>query len=104
MLAIAAEVAADGALDLARFEDDWDSGRHKARVIADSRRGWHDLKVAGSPTFVLPGGRQVANPAAGRADIDKERGVVRSYTALYRRSAGRLLIAAGRCRAHGTMT
>ena len=80
LLAIAAEVAADGALDLARFEDDWDSGRHKASVIADSRRGWHDLKVAGSPTFVLPGGRQVSNPAAGRADIDKEWGVVRSYT------------------------
>jgi hypothetical protein len=29
---------------------------------------------------VLPGGRQVSNPAAGRADIDKEWGVVRSYT------------------------
>src|SRR5256714_9059789 len=80
LLAIAAEVAPDRALDLARFEDDWDSGRHKAGVIADSRRGWHDLRAAGSPTFVLRGGRQVANPAAGRADIDKKRGVVRSYT------------------------
>jgi hypothetical protein len=29
---------------------------------------------------VLPDGRQVSNPAAGQADIDKERGVVRNYT------------------------
>jgi hypothetical protein len=49
-------------------------------VIADSRRGWHDLQVGGSPTFVLPDGRQIANPAAGDADIDEERGIVRGYT------------------------
>jgi hypothetical protein len=29
---------------------------------------------------VLPTGWQVSNPAAGEADIDEERGVVRGYT------------------------
>ena len=72
--------AAEAGLDLARFEEDWDSGRYKASVIADSRRGWHTLKVGGSPTFVLPSGRQISNPAAGDADIDEQRGVVRRYT------------------------
>jgi predicted DsbA family dithiol-disulfide isomerase len=80
LLAIAEGVAAEARLDLARFEEDWDSGRHKAGVIADSRRGWHTLKVGGSPTFVLPNGRQISGPASGDADIDEERAVVRGYT------------------------
>jgi predicted DsbA family dithiol-disulfide isomerase len=80
LLEIAGQVAAEAGLDLARFEEDWDSGRYKAGVIADSRRGWHELKVGGSPTFVLPDGHQISNPAAGEADIDEERGLVRSYT------------------------
>jgi predicted DsbA family dithiol-disulfide isomerase len=80
LLVITEGVAAEAGLDLARFEEDWDSGRYKASVIADSRRGWHTLKVGGSPTFVLPNGRQISNPAAGDADIDEQRGVVRSYT------------------------
>lgn len=69
-----------GALDLARFEADWDMGRHKGGVIEESRRGWHALKVNGSPTFVLPDGRRVSSPGLGEADIDEERGIVRSYT------------------------
>jgi predicted DsbA family dithiol-disulfide isomerase len=80
LLAIAEETAGEVGLDLARFEEDWDSGRHKASVIADSRRGWHELKVNGSPTFVLPSRRQVTSPGLGEADIDEERAVVRGYT------------------------
>jgi len=80
LLAIAEAAAGGAGLDLARLEADWDSGRYKASVIADSRRGWHELQVPGSPTFVLPSGRQVSNPAAGDADIDEERGVLRAYT------------------------
>ncbi|HZS87060.1 MAG TPA: DsbA family protein [Chloroflexota bacterium] len=79
LLDIAREVAAQTALDVERFEQDWDSGRHKAGVIAESRRGWHELAVGGSPTFVLPDGRQVSGPASGEADIDEEHGVVRRY-------------------------
>ncbi|HET9224406.1 MAG TPA: DsbA family protein [Roseiflexaceae bacterium] len=81
LLAIAEGVAAEAGLDLARFEEDWDGGRYKAGVIVDSRRGWHTLKVGGSPTFVLPSGRQITSPAAGDTYIDEERGIVRSYTA-----------------------
>ena len=80
LLAIAHAVAADTDLDAARFADDWDSGRYKGSVIADSRRGWHDLRVAGSPTFVLPDGRQVTSPGTGEADVDEARGIVHSYT------------------------
>jgi predicted DsbA family dithiol-disulfide isomerase len=80
LLAIAGRVAAETPLDLERFEADWDSGRYKAGVIADSRRGWHALRVAGSPTFVLPDGRQITSPGTGTADIDEERAIVRGYT------------------------
>ena len=62
LLEIARSAAAETPLDLGRFEADWDAGRHKAEVIADSRRGWHELKVEGSPTFVLPDGSQVSSP------------------------------------------
>jgi hypothetical protein len=80
LLAIAEEVARAAPLDLARFEADWDSGRYKGTVIADSRRGWRELKVNGSATLVLPGGRQVTNPAVGEIDFDEANFTLRSYT------------------------
>jgi len=80
LFAIGQAVAKEVELDLTRLEDDWDSGRYKCTVIADSRRGWHDLKVAGSPTFIMPDGRQVANPAEGHIDVDEEHATVRHYT------------------------
>lgn len=80
IFAVAREVARETNLDLARFEDDWDNGRYKGTVIADSRRGWHELKVAGSPTFVLPGGKQISNPGEGEIDIDEEHATVRRFT------------------------
>lgn len=48
-------------------------------MLAESRRGWYELEIASSPTFVPPDGRQVPNPAAGKMDLDGERGVVRGY-------------------------
>ena len=80
ILAIAEEAAGDGKLDLNRFEQDWDTGRYKGNVIAESRSGWHELKVNGSATFVLPDGREVTNPAVGEPDFDEERAVLRGYT------------------------
>lgn len=92
LLAIAQEVAAETPLDLHRFEADWDGGRYKGTVIADSRRGWHDLKVRGSPTCVLHDGRQVSDLATGDIDIDEGRAVLLHHTpfegdplAVYRR-------------------
>jgi predicted DsbA family dithiol-disulfide isomerase len=80
LLAIAAKVATKVNLDLAQFEEDWDSGRYKSNVVAESRRGWHELKVNGSATFVLPDGRQVTNPAIGEVDFDEANNILRSYT------------------------
>ena len=57
-------LARESGLDVARFQADWDSGRARPRVLADSHHGWEVLKVRSSPTFVLPSGRQVNNPAA----------------------------------------
>ncbi len=80
LFAVAGKVAAQGRLDLARFEADWDSGRYKAGVIAESKQGWHSLKVDGSPTFVLPDGRRFSNPAVGEIDFDEEQYILRRYT------------------------
>ncbi len=78
ILAIAEEVAKAAPLDLERFEDDWDGGRYKQTVIAESRDGWHELKVEGRATFVLPNGRQITNPAVGEIDYDEANHVLRS--------------------------
>jgi predicted DsbA family dithiol-disulfide isomerase len=80
LFSIAREVAGETGLDIARFEDDWDSGRYKSTVIGESRRGWHELKLEGSATFVLPNNRRVTNPAVGAADFDEAAGRLRSYT------------------------
>lgn len=79
ILAIAADAAQEAAIDLARFESDWDAGRHKQSVIAESRRGWEELRLPGSPTFVLPSGRALEGPALGELDFDEERLVVRRF-------------------------
>jgi predicted DsbA family dithiol-disulfide isomerase len=80
LLAIAQGVAAGVDLDLARLAADWDAGRYKATVIHESQRGWHELKVNGSATFILPDGRQFTNPAIGEVDFDEENNVLRHYT------------------------
>lgn len=100
LLDIARQVAGMAALDLARFEADWDSGRHKESVIAESRRGWHELRLDGSATFVLPDGQRVTNPAIGEIDFDEEQYVLRSYSpfagdplAVYRQLLDRVVAA-----------
>ena len=50
-------------LAMDRFARDFDSGVAKGLVIAEAREGWERLKVAGSPTLVLPSGRQVSASA-----------------------------------------
>ena len=60
------ELAAESGLDLERFRRDWDGGAERPAVLEESHHGWEELKVEGSPTFVLPSGRQVHNPAAWR--------------------------------------
>ncbi len=80
ILAIAREVAAEEpGLDVGRFKVDWDGGQTKAAVIAESRRGWRELQLEGSPTFVLPDGQRRTNPAVGDIDFDEDRYVLRRY-------------------------
>lgn len=80
IMAVAEEVAVVTSLDLDRFRAGWDSGRYKQQVIDDARRGWEELKVEGSATFVLPDGSRVTNPAVGEIDFDEENAILRSYT------------------------
>ena len=54
------ELAEQVGLAMDRFERDFDSGQARAQVIEEARMGWERLKVAGSPTLVLPSGRQVS--------------------------------------------
>jgi hypothetical protein len=52
-------------LDLAHgfdITDDFDSGRFRQKVMQEGDAGWHQLKVRGSPTLVLPDGSLHAYP------------------------------------------
>lgn len=55
------ELAEQVGLEMGRFAQDFDSGRTKALVVQEAREGWERLKVPGSPTFVLPSGRQIGD-------------------------------------------
>jgi predicted DsbA family dithiol-disulfide isomerase len=80
IMAVAQDLSRQVELDVDRFEADWDHGRYKAQVHAESRRGWKELQLNGSATLVLPDGSCHTNPASGSADIDEENYRVRSYT------------------------
>lgn len=80
LLAVAMNVSQQSPLDLARFEKDWDTGRYKDTVIADSRLGWHELKVNGSPTYVLPDGSQYPYAGLGNFEFDEATLSLVSYT------------------------
>lgn len=68
------ELADEAGLDVERFTADFDSGVAKQQVVEEARRGWETIKVDGSPTFVLPDGKQVSNPGLPELDLDEEHG------------------------------
>ncbi|MDQ2745109.1 MAG: DsbA family protein [Chloroflexota bacterium] len=74
-------VASDAGLDTEQFLIDWDSGRFRREVIAESHHGWEELKVEGSPTFILPSGKQVHNPGAMRVKLDRNAQVTEKHPA-----------------------
>ncbi len=74
-------VARDAGLDAEQFLIDWDSGRFRREVIAESHHGWEELKVEGSPTFILPSGKQVHNPGAMRVKLDRNAQVTEKHPA-----------------------
>jgi predicted DsbA family dithiol-disulfide isomerase len=69
LLALADQVG----LDMQRFTDDFDSGLCKRQVVQESQMGWEHLKVEGSPTFVLPNGKQVSYLALPHITLDENR-------------------------------
>ncbi|MFW6063428.1 MAG: DsbA family oxidoreductase [Chloroflexota bacterium] len=79
LLDIARAVAREAPLDVARFEADWDQGRYKGTVIEESRRGWRELGLNGSATFLLPDGRRLTNPGLGEIEFDEETYELRHY-------------------------
>ena len=72
-------------LAMDRFTRDFDSGQAKGLVIEEARAGWETLKVAGSPTLILPSGRQVSTAAElglPEVEVDERRyGRVTGYQA-----------------------
>jgi predicted DsbA family dithiol-disulfide isomerase len=70
------DIAREAGLDVAQFTYDLDTGYYKHLVIKESERGWHMLKVKGSPTLVLPSGVQRPYPAIPELLWDAEERVV----------------------------
>ncbi len=66
LLALAEKVG----LDMQQFSQDFDSGVMKHFVLEDAQRGWEQLKVSGSPTFVLPNGKQLPSLGLPKARLD----------------------------------
>ena len=71
LLALAESVG----LDMPRFTADFDGGVAKRRVLEDAQSGWERLEVEGSPTLVLPSGRQTSYHDLGlpKITLDKDR-------------------------------
>jgi predicted DsbA family dithiol-disulfide isomerase len=59
-------------LEMAGFADDFDGGRTKRQVLQEAQAGWERLKVAGSPTLVLPSGEQVSYLGLPKLTLDKQ--------------------------------
>jgi predicted DsbA family dithiol-disulfide isomerase len=79
IFAVAEKSAKAGQLNLEQFKRDWDAGKFKNNVMTDSDKGWHEIKVNGSATLVLPNGSQFSNPGIGEFEFDERRGEVREY-------------------------
>ncbi len=55
------------------FADDFDRGRFRGRVMAESQAGSEEPHVAGSPTLVLPDGSLHPGPGVPRLKMDEAR-------------------------------
>ncbi len=67
------ELAEQAGLDMNRFSEDFDNGVCKRQVLEEARDGWERLRVGGSPTFVLPSGKQYSGLALPEVEIDESR-------------------------------
>lgn len=67
------ELAEQAGLDMVRFDDDFMNGTFRRETYEDARMGWEQLKVEGSPTFVLPSGEQKSYFMLPKAILDPQR-------------------------------
>lgn len=66
------ELAEKVGLDMQRFADDFNRGITKYQVLQEAKDGWERLKVEGSPTFVLPSGKQLSYLALPKIQMDPQ--------------------------------
>lgn len=66
------ELAQEVGLDMKRFADDFDRGVTKYQVFQEAQEGWEHLRVEGSPTFVLPSGKQISNVGLPEVSVDAD--------------------------------
>lgn len=59
-------------LEMGRFAEDFDRGVTKYQVLAEAQEGWERLHVAGSPTFVLPSGKQISKVGLPEIVVDPD--------------------------------
>jgi predicted DsbA family dithiol-disulfide isomerase len=64
------ELAQQVGLDMRRFADDFDQGVTKYQVLQEAQEGWERLRVEGSPTFVLPSGKQISSVGLPEISVD----------------------------------
>ena len=64
------ELAQQVGLNMERFADDFDRGVTKYQVLQEAQEGWERLHVEGSPTFVLPSGKQISDVGLPEITID----------------------------------
>ena len=64
------ELAQQVGLDMERFADDFDRGVAKYQVLQEAQEGWERLHIDGSPSFVLPSGKQISNVGLPEIIVD----------------------------------
>jgi hypothetical protein len=74
-------IAGEAGLEVDRFLRTWDGGVLRHVVETESHHGWEELKVPGSPTFVLPGGEQIANPGAIHMELGEHHEILKKEPA-----------------------
>lgn len=66
------EIAQSVGMEMGRFAEDFDRGVMKYQVLVETQEGWERLHVAGSPTFVLPSGRQISDIGLPEVVVDPD--------------------------------
>lgn len=69
---VLADCAEDVGLDREAFLAEWDSGRHRPTVLAESQEGWETEGFTHSPSIRLPDGSGHVNPGGHVTELDPD--------------------------------